>query len=985
LRQDDPRSSEALDARRDELVRALREAERAPAEFTGGEAGAVSRPWVLAQQLEVERARLAAAQRVAKVGSWENELATNQVTWSEETHRIFETDPRSFAPTHQSFLQLVHPEDRAMVDGRLQASIEEGGTGVVEHRIVMPDGRVKLIEERWQVVKDERGTPVKALGTCQDLSERARADDELRKSQALLRMAGKVARMGGWMLQLPERKLTWSDEVCEIHDRPSGYTPTLEEGLAMFAPEGREEIARHMAECERDGASYDLELQKVTAKGRRIWVRSIGEAVRDAQGKIVRLQGAFQDITSRKRAEQELARINRALRLLGSCNRALVREQDEAALLEQTCRIAVEDGGYQLAWVGYAMADEARTIGIRASAGRGAAYLDAFPVTWSPDEPAGRGPAGRTIREGRLVVCSDIESDPGFAIWREPAVRHGIKSALCFPLLDGERTFGVLALYASEVSQAGADELKLLQELADNLALGVVNLRNREERRQAETKIIEQAALLDQARDAIFVRDLDHRISYWNRGAERLYGWSADEAVGKLVTEFLHGPAEVGSLQRALDRVLAAGEWAGELHTLGKNGKVLLVESRWTLLRDAHGRPRAVLTIHSDISEKKQLEAQFLRIQRMESIGTLAGGIAHDLNNVLTPILASVAMLRDEEQDAEKLEDLSLLQISAERGASMVRQLLTFARGEKLGPRKPVNVLAVAQEVMKLVAETFPKDITPTVVAPGKVWRVQGDSTQIQQLLTNLCLNARDAMPGGGLLKIVLEELQVDEGYAGMNVGAKPGPYLLIQVEDTGAGMPPEVQERIFEPFFTTKDLGKGTGLGLWTCHAIVQGHGGFIRLHSEPGKGTQFRVYLPADITADEQAPRPPASMPRGNGELVLVVDDEESIRKVARRVLERYGYSVLTASNGAEAVALYKERGAAIAAVLTDMSMPVMDGPQTILALQAINPAVRIIGSSGFAADGKLERARSAGVTHFVPKPYTAQTLLEVLRRVI
>jgi CheY-like chemotaxis protein len=251
----------------------------------------------------------------------------------------------------------------------------------------------------------------------------------------------------------------------------------------------------------------------------------------------------------------------------------------------------------------------------------------------------------------------------------------------------------------------------------------------------------------------------------------------------------------------------------------------------------------------------------------------------------------------------------------------------------------------------------------------------------------NLCVNARDAMSQGGKLTVAAENLVLDEVYAGMNPDSKSGAYVVVRVEDTGMGIPREIQERIFEPFFTTKEIGKGTGLGLSTTLGILRSHGGFINLYSEPGKGAKFKVYLPAGA-APESGERPaaePARLPRGQGELVLVVDDEEGIRGATQKTLERFGYRVLLAAHGAEAVALYAERGAEIAAVLTDMAMPVMDGPATILALKAMNPAVKIIGSSGHASQGGVAKAVGAGVQHFVPKPYTAETLLKVLADVL
>ena len=988
----------------EELVRSVRDAERELQTLTGGENDAVGahvneterrladealrqserEQRLLAQQLEAERARLAAAQRVAKVGSWETDFATLEVIWSDETHRIFETEPATFRPTHPRFLEIVHPEDRAAVDAAFEASTGARNPCSIEHRILLPGGRLKVVDERWQTLFDEDGRPVRALGTCHDITDRKRADEELRRSRDLLRIAGGAARLGGWMLELPARKFSFSDELLAIHDLPAKTEPTQDELIALYAPGPREEILRHMEACIRDGTPYDVELPKVTAAGRRIWLRSIGEAVRDAEGRIVRLQGAGQDVTSRKLAEHELARTNRALRVLSSCNEALVRVQSEQALLDRVCRIAVGDGGYLAAWVGYAETDEAKTITVRAQSGASPVYLEGIRLSWSPDRPEGNGPAGKTIRAGKLVACTDITADTDFAYWRERAIANGIRGVLCFPLRDASRTFGLICLYSSEVSAAGPNELELLQDLADNLAFGIVALGAREEHHRAEQKLREQAALLDQTSEAIFVHDLADRITYWNRGAERLFGWTAAEVLGRRTADLFHhaDPVRLAQARAEQERVLATGEWGGEVTKVDKDGRPLLIAARSSLLRDGHGAPRAVLTMNTDVTEKRELEAQLMRAQRLESIGTLASGIAHDLNNVLTPILSSIAMLSEDETRPDKREDLAILEATAQRGAAMVRQLLSFARGQPQAPHERVDVVAVAREVLKMVRDTFPKDIS-TVVRTGETpWAVRGDATQIHQLLTNLCVNARDAMPSGGVLTLTLEGVQVDDTQG----GTVAGDYLRIGVEDTGSGMAPEVRDRIFEPFYTTKRSGTGSGLGLSTCHAIARNHGGFIMVSTETLKGSRFDVYLPADTGTERvDARRPRPRLPRGHGELVLVVDDEEAIRKVACRILERYGYRVLVAAHGAEAVSLYAASAGAVAAVLTDMSMPTMDGPAMIVALQAIDPSVRVVGSSGLDADGKAEEARSLGVAHWVPKPYSAAALLQVLRAAI
>ena len=504
------------------------------------------------------------------------------------------------------------------------------------------------------------------------------------------------------------------------------------------------------------------------------------------------------------------------------------------------------------------------------------------------------------------------------------------------------------------------------------------------ERKRAEERIREQAALLDKAQDAILVRDLEDRILFWNKGAENIYGWSSVEAMGRNAREFLF-KGSLSQFEKAREILLEKGEWAGELTQVTKAGDEITVESRWTLVRDDDDEPQSVLVINTNITERKKIEAQFLRAQRMESIGTLAGGIAHDLNNVLSPILMSVDMLRLKLTDEESQQFLKMLQQSAERGADMIKQVLSFARGVQ-GERIPLEPKYLIKDVVKILQDTLPKSINIKFQLPDRLWPVSADATQIHQVLMNLCVNARDAMPQGGVLTIRAENVVLDDNYARMHLEAAPGKYVMITVIDTGLGIPPETLNKIFEPFFTTKETGKGTGLGLSTALTIVRSHGGFVNVYSEMGKGTQFAIHLPAiEMGATVQAERERPPLPTGHGELVLVVDDEEAIREITKGTLETFGYRVLTASDGTEAVALYAAHKQDVKVVLTDMMMPFMDGPATIRALQKLDPHVKIIAASGLAANEKAAEAASAGVKTFLPKPFTAEKLLTAVAKIL
>lgn len=933
--------------------------------------------------LREQAAWLDNAQRMGRMGSWSFHPRTGQLAWSEATCRLFGLEPGEFRGTIEHFKSFILPEDLPALESAVAGLCPARPFLELEYRVRRPDGQVRWMYDRGSLVFDEKGAPAGRIGMVMDITEQRQAREQREKDVALFRIAGKVARLGGWSLELPGRKLTWSDETCLIHDAPPGYLPTFEEGLSMFPPEHREEVMAYVDTCAREGASYDFEVPKWTMKGRLIWVRSIGEAVRDGTGKIIRLQGAFQDITERKQAELKLANLNRALRMLSACSDVLMHADDELRLLRDVCRLVVEMGGYRMGWVGYAKTDGSYGIEPMAHAGWEEGYLSIAPLSWSDQKPTGRGPAGQTIRTGTLTICSDLSAETAPIHWRKEAASRGYKTIICLPLRDGNQTFGLLGLYSSEIKQFENDELKLLQELSDNLAFGIISLRDRAERRKARHEIAQKAALLDLATDAITVRDLQHRVEFWNQGAERIYGWPAAEALGRLSSELFWIDQLV--FEDAMRAVLKKGEWTGELQKKNRAGQLLLMDCRWTLMRNDQGQPVSVLCIETDITDKKKLENQFLRSQRMESLGTLASGIAHDLNNVLAPIMVSVQVLRQRAGDPDTIKMLDTLEKCSKRGADLIKQVLVFGRGIE-GQRMNVNLVRLVLDLQQVIREVFPKDIEFDFSQQGRVWDVIGDPTQLHQVFMNLCVNARDAMPHGGKLTLCAENAAFTEADALANPDIKAGDFILIRVTDSGVGIPKEIRDRIFEPFFTTKGAGKGTGLGLSTALGIVKSHGGFINVYSEPAHGTQFDVYLPASsgnvlpiaITDD-------TGMPRGHGELILVVDDEMNVRNLTQTTLEHFGYLTIAAANGAEAVSLYKERPGQIAVVLTDMSMPVMDGMGLIAALKAMNPSIRIVASSGLGSHGRVAQIVSAGIRHFIPKPYTADTLLKTVQRAL
>jgi PAS domain S-box-containing protein len=690
------------------------------------------------------------------------------------------------------------------------------------------------------------------------------------------------------------------------------------------------------------GETGQLEFRMSGQRGTERWLESHSTPLRETDGTITSVLSVTRDITARKLADQKRLQVESVLRA----------SEATMAVAQHISHF----GSWELDL---------------ASAGD----VNSNPLRWSDEmfRIAGYQP-------GEVEVTNQLFFHHAHPDDHE-AIKHAVAEAI---RLRGQYSISHRLIRADGVERIVHETARIFFDEQTGQPLKMVGTTHDiTEQKKADETLREQAALLDKAQDAILVRDLRNTIRFWNKSAERLYGWTANEAIGRAVVGLLyHDPA---AMLAATETVITKGEWVGEIEQWTKDGRPLMVEGRWTLVRDDLGRPKTILAINTDITQRKKLEQQFLRSQRMESVGTLAGGIAHDLNNVLTPIMMAIELLKMEETNPKRLNVLTTIESSAKRGADMVRQVLSFARGVE-GQKLEVHVVLLISEIEDIIRETFLKNIHIISNLPGDLWVVDGDSTQLQQVLLNLCVNARDAMPDGGTLTISASNQILDEGFVSLNLDSKVGPYVVIQVEDSGIGMSQEVMNRIFDPFFTTKDLGKGTGLGLSTTQAIIKSHGGFIRVYSEVGHGSKFWVYLPARAeTASHNAVAPPTDLPQGKGELILVVDDEEAVRQITQHTLESFGYHVLLASDGAEATALYASHLQKIAVVLTDMMMPVMDGAAMIKELMRMNPQVRIIAASGLSANGMVARAAAAGVHHFLPKPYTTTTLLEALQDIL
>ncbi|MBX3745116.1 MAG: response regulator [Verrucomicrobiae bacterium] len=481
----------------------------------------------------------------------------------------------------------------------------------------------------------------------------------------------------------------------------------------------------------------------------------------------------------------------------------------------------------------------------------------------------------------------------------------------------------------------------------------------------------------------------DNRL-VWSEEIYRIFGVDPDaptEAGSDAFFSRVH-PDDRDQLLAARERALRGdGPLDLEHRIVRPDGDVRHVHERAVLIKDPSGRAVALAGTVQDITSRKRLEQEVLRARRSESIGTLATGIAHDLNGILSPILLGLGLLDTELTEPRARQILDTIADCARRGVDLVNQVLSVARGVP-GRRIEVRLDRLIRDIQRTAREACPSSVAIHAVLDPNPWSVLGDPAQLHQVLLHLCLNARDAMPEGGRLHLRVRNTDIDAAYAAMNLDARTGPHVVVEVEDTGTGIATADLDRVFEPFFTTKEIGAGTGLGLSLALAIVKSHGGFIRVYSDRDIGTRFRVYLPAHLSPSADAPGSTRfePLPQGNGETILVVDDEPIIRQVTAQTLQAFGYRVLTAANGAEGVSLFAQQSpSSIALVLTDMMMPVMDGPAMIQVLRRIHPAVRVIAASGITGGENVDRANAVGVQHFLAKPYSAETLLTVLRNVL
>jgi PAS domain S-box-containing protein len=823
--------------------------------------------------------------------------------------------------THQVISSGYHPPEFFR---DLWAVITSGQVWSGEIKNRAKDGSYYWVATTIVPFLDDRGQPFQYLSIRFDITARKQAEESVRQSEMKFRAILTAAPVGIFQANLEGNCIFVNQQCAQLMGMSE--SEVLGRGwVNAIHPEDRARVFDEWHRAVRSEREFISEYRFLTPQGRVNWISSKAIAIRDESGAITGYLGTNMDVTAQQAALRE--------------RQQLERDRERFLAVASDLQVILGNNGY-FQWVSPMFES---TLGWTTEEMTSAQWTEFV----HPDDIAPSVAEETSLFDGNELIAF------------ENRYRHK----------DGS--------YRWFLWNAQSDpEEQVIYAVAVDIT----------ERKAAAQKIQEQAALLNVTTDAIIVRDLDNQIQFWNKGAESIYGWSAAEAVGLKTTQLLY--AEISpEVAIAAQTVRRQGVWQGELHKLTKAGREVIVESRWTLVRDEMGNPTSILSVDTDITEKKSLEQQFLRAQRLESLGSLASGIAHDLNNVLTPIVGAAQLLplTLPNLDARNQRLLNMLVESSKRGSGLVKQILTFARGTD-GERTVLQVRHILTEIISVARQTFPKSIEINLSLDSEdLWLASVDATQIHQVLMNLFVNARDAMLDGGNLTASAENIAIDADL-GLLLQLPVGSYILITVTDTGIGMTSELLDRIFDPFFTTKET--GTGLGLSTVQGIVKAHGGSIEVESTVGQGTCFKIYLPAILPwrgfandrREAESPAATENLPDGKGQLVLVVDDETAIREIAKESLETYNYRVMLANDGIEAIDIYAQNYPSIAIVLVDMMMPNLDTPSIILALQQINPQVRIVVMSGsyLNLEAIVDKQHVSAV---LTKPFTTAELLQTL----
>ncbi len=690
-----------------------------------------------------------------------------------------------------------------------------------------------------------------------------------------------------------------------------------------------------------------------------------------------------------RRSQENLQRVNRALKARGECSQIMVRATGEDELMNNICRILVETEGYQLAWVGFAEHDDEKTIRPVAQWGYENGYLETIKISWGENEH-GHGPTGIAIRTGKPNVVQQILNDPRWEPWRDKALKFNYASSISLPLRVEGQVFGALVIFAGEPDIFDAQEVKLLAGLAEDLSFGIATLRVRRERERGKNERRLLATIVEQETDGILTFNTHGQILYINPAFETISGYCREDIAGKNIQDFVK-EGDNQSFFQVMFETLATRQGRVERFLNRRNdGTNNDVEVKISPVYEL-ANVLAYAVVIRDLTNEVRLERQLLQAQKLEAIATLAGGISHDFNNILAAIITNTEMALDQAPEGSDLQEhLSIIMKAGVRARNLVRQILTLSnQGEK--ERQPVRMGLIAKECLKLLRASLPTTIDLSYHPGENLGMAMADPTQIHQVIMNLCTNAADAMREGGFLEVMIDNVDLPANEPAGDPLLPPGGYLRLTVADNGHGMDRQTMERIFDPFFTTKGPGRGTGLGLSVVHGIIKNHKGGITYSSETGKGTTFYVYLPriekesgVEASEDFRAEAAPSGKER-----ILFLDDEEDIVFSMQRLLEGLGYEVVAGTDSREALEVFRAQPDRFDLVITDQTMPHLTGDKLAKEIFRLRPGMPILLCTGMGAAGcrdlNDETTCAIGIREVLRKPLKRNELAGAIRRAL
>lgn len=886
------------------------------------------------EKLKDQLEQLDLALKSADMGVWSWDIPVRRVFFDDRACRLLGIDPSTFTGTVDEYYKVVLPEDRAAIRAALYGSFKEEDPYYKQsYRVVLPDGTLRNIMGRWKVDKDAFGKPSRVHGILWDVTDRKKTEEDLKQATDLLRAIIDTAPTAIVGLDLDGKVRTVWNRAAE---RMLGWSEEEAMGrlLPIVSPENEEEFRQHHGRIRRGKNIDGLEIRRKKSDGAEIDLGVYASPLIDDNGTVTGSIGVLVDITERKRVEEVLRKSEERLK----------------ATLDAAQMVAFEihvDGSH-------------REVG---------------PV----DKLFGR-PAGYSH-----PTLSDL-----FAAIH-PEDRENVQSMMA-SALRGESGYDVqFRVFQEDGAVRWIEATGALQRDGKGNPVRILGMARNVTRRQAAEEALRRSEerfrrMIRNSNDIIALVDGNNRLTSVSGPLEKVLGYGPEEVKGAFFLDFVH-PEDQEEVGKATSEIIRGPEESRilEFRVRHKDGKWVSVEAvSSNLLKDPS--VKAIVSNIRDVTERNRLREQLQQAMKMEAVGRLAGGVAHDFNNILTVVTGNVELARMSLSPSDPLiRCLDQITKASDSAASLTRQLLAFSRKQIIEP-KVLNLNELVGNVQQMLGRLIGENVELRTALDSGLASVKVDPGQFEQVLVNLAVNARDAMPDGGRLVVETANATLDEGYCATHPTASPGEYVLLAVSDTGHGMTARVKEHLFEPFFTTKGKGHGTGLGLATTFGVVRQAGGSIEVYSEEGRGTSFKIYIPAVKERAEKLVKETRTLDtlKGN-ETILLVEDEESVRKLALAMLKNLGYRVIEARDGEEALMLADRHGGKIDLLMTDIVMPGINGRELSERLTRAYPAMKTLFTSGYTEDVIVRHGVIDSQLNFIGKPYSLQGIARKIREAL